>query len=859
MASMEGLRLLGVPLPEHTGRVRVGLEFLKTVLLLRGRGTDALLLLPELSSVRGQQVMALLAATITAAYFWNEELFSLFCLRAFNLTLQHGLTDYASFSFFTFGFALADNLASLRQAFNFGKAAVSLSERRGHPQMRSKSLSLFGMFMFHWCEPLEGGVEILRQAFSANIETGDLTYAGYTSCTLELYFFSQGKHIEEHATEAAAFLDAARQAGDQFATEFHRLCTQVLHNLRGLTRDPVSLDGAGFDEEQALQEYLTRKNGNLLFHYHLFKAMVLFLNGSYDEAARLCDTAGRYLHAVRLLPSVADYAFYHALALAASCPDPRAGVSSGHGRQIRRALRQFAKWVKLCPANFLPRYCLIKAEWERLQGRQWQAMESYDKAIAASAEHGFIHIEAMACERAALFHLDRGSRQLAKGYLVNARHCFSRWGATAKVSQLDETSRTLTGFRETGSTSDGLEMLRAAGWHGFSTTTGSSGILDLMTVIKASQELSGEVALNRLLVRLMEIVIENAGAQRGVLLIEEQGRLRVWASGTADGGSPEISSRQFLEEREDLPTAMIRYVAETGKTMVLDDAANSATFTADPYIVGQRVRSLLCLPILRQGRLAAILYLENNLAEVAFHVNRVEVLNILSAQIAISIENATLYEGLEQKVAERTQELQRALDEITLLSNTDPLTGLANRRYFFAQLEQELVRSDRYRRPLSVLMLDIDHFKKINDTHGHQQGDIVLKGLAEIIRVVFRKCDIIGRVGGEEFAVLLPETPYPNSEMAAEQLRVAVAGHPFALGKTNETLSVTVSLGGLSLDEPPYPSMDVIYSLADQALYSAKNSGRNRSVCRVLREAATIPKISTAAGVVPEGAPRGYR
>ena len=204
----------------------------------------------------------------------------------------------------------------------------------------------------------------------------------------------------------------------------------------------------------------------------------------------------------------------------------------------------------------------------------------------------------------------------------------------------------------------------------------SSGTLDMVTVIKVSQAISGEVRLDRLLHRLIGFMIENAGATRGVLILKRDNCLFIEAEGTTDLNSTVVLQSLPVNDCSSISGSIVNFVARTHEHLVLDDAANSGKFTHDPYIMERASKSIICTPIINQGRMTGILYLENNLATGAYTERRLTVLELLSSQVAISIENARLYEGLkrateeleeynrtlEQKVEERTRELSTEID-----------------------------------------------------------------------------------------------------------------------------------------------------------------------------------------------------
>ncbi len=214
----------------------------------------------------------------------------------------------------------------------------------------------------------------------------------------------------------------------------------------------------------------------------------------------------------------------------------------------------------------------------------------------------------------------------------------------------------------------------------------------------------------------------------------------------------------------------------------------------------------LALPLLAGGRaLGALeLRLSGELAE-----EEVKVLELLCAGAAVALQNAHLY-----------QETQR-------LATTDPLTGLSNYRHFHALLSLEVQRAQRMGYAVGLLMLDLDHFKEVNDAFGHPVGDVVLRKVAEVLRSSLRRTDVVGRLGGEEFGAILPGVNIDEVEVVAQKLRRAVEHTCEPAGSAAPELVVTVSIGGTSFGADEVDAERLV-SCADKALYDAKNSGRNR-------------------------------
>jgi len=330
-------------------------------------------------------------------------------------------------------------------------------------------------------------------------------------------------------------------------------------------------------------------------------------------------------------------------------------------KQINRNLNHLKNYASHCPENFQHKCDLVEAEKARVLGQNWKAQEFYEKAIQGAKKYEFIHEEALAYERASEFYFTLGREEIGKLYLRNAYHCYIRWGAKVKVQQLEEEyPQYLLGISNQNK-SKGLSTT-------ISTTGNDGAVLDLTTIFKASQAISGEIKLENLLQKLMKIVIENAGAQKGCLILEQERNWVIEAQGAIDEETINILQSIPIESIDHdnsipiLPTSIINYVARTKETIVLNDATSEGQFTNDYYIVAKKTKSILCTPLLNQGQLKGIVYLENNLTTSAFTSERVELLNILAAQAAISIDNSRLYQTLEQRVEERTKELTNTLE-----------------------------------------------------------------------------------------------------------------------------------------------------------------------------------------------------
>ncbi|WP_437947961.1 AAA family ATPase [Sorangium sp. So ce296] len=643
---LSGLRLLGVDLPSPDDAERLGAiaaaEAGELKALLAGRAIADLIDLPEVTDPETLVVMDLLEELSIDAIYVGPLLLQVAVFKLVVLSLRHGNARASCSAYAAYGSLLGVAMHDSRAGCAFGQLAMELSRRFGDPRAGCRSGVWYGACVGHFGEPLPVGIAVLREACDMGVRAGDPAYASYAAFFLAVHSMARGESMDEALTELAHYR-RHMDAESRLSVLAHR---QMALSLKGATRAPGDFDDGTIEEARFIAD-LRACSVLALQHYHVAKLQALALSGRHEEAMRVIDASIALgdIESIlfgQLAPTI--FAFYAALStmiVAQGLSGPERAASE---EAALRWLDKLRRWAEGCPANFQHQHLLLSAELARLQGREIDAIDLYEQAIVSASEHGFLQHLALAAERAAELHLDRGRRTLVRGYLVIAHDAYTRWGATAKARTLEERYPHLTAEHVDG---------------------GPSGAaLDATTVMKAVQTISSEIVLERLLQRMMRIILENAGAERGHLLVHRESGLAEEAAGTA-GGEHVTALRSIPVERcTDLPLSIVRYVERTGEILVLDDAANDPRFHADPTVARRRIKSILCAPVVKQRRRLAILYLENNLTTGAFTADRTRVLEVLSSQAAISLENAWLYDTLEQKVAQRTTELQSKNTEL---------------------------------------------------------------------------------------------------------------------------------------------------------------------------------------------------
>ena len=630
------LRALGIDLPAHPTWEEVQAEYETVWQTLNGRSIESLIDLPLMTDPEVRAVMQLFSALTPASYFTDFRLYCLQACRMVKLSMQHGTSSPSAHAYGYWGAMLGPVFHRYRDGHRFAKLACDLVEKHDFIASQAKVYVSMGSVAV-WTHPIATAIDFTGRAFRAAIETGDLMFACYSMFQSVTDLLLRNDPLDAVWRESERALNFTRGAKYGDAADMIGSQQRFIANMQGRTASFSTFSDAEFDEATFEAQLTGSRMSLMICSYWILKLKARYLSGDYVEALAAADKAKPLLSAAAGQIQLLDYFYYTALTVSALYENASAEEQTAW-RQILAAHReQLREWAENNPPTFADKHLLVLAEIARLEGSAFDAMQLYEQAIQSAREDGFVQNEAVAHEVAARFYLARSLETVAHTYLRNARNCYDRWGGLGKLKQLDELYPHLREERDSTSPT---------------ATIGTSiGQLDVETVVKASQALSSEIVLPQLIEKLMRIVVEHAGAERGLLILLRGDEPQIEAEATTGHGGVEVTVRQTAVTPSDLPQSALHYVIRTRERVVLDDATAGNLYSEDSYVRQKSPRSVLCLPIVKQAKLVGALYLENKLTPRAFTSDRVAVLELLASQAAISLENANLYSDLQRSEA----------------------------------------------------------------------------------------------------------------------------------------------------------------------------------------------------------------
>lgn len=731
---LQYLQCIGVQWSPRPTDDEVRQEFQRLWRRLESCAIEEIADLPLISDPEARATMDVLTTLMPPALFTDSNLQCLLIAHIANFSLEHGNSGGSCFAYVWLGMLLGPQFGDYQAGFRFGQLAVDLVEKRGLLGFKARVYLGFG-HVIPWTHHLRTGVPAVQTAFETAQNTGDLSFAAISYGALITHLLARGDRLAGVQREAETALGFAQKTRFGLVADMITGQLGLIRSLRGLTTQFGGFTDDEFDERQ-FEDHL-KSNPRLAYsawRYWIRKLQACYYAADYASAISAGVQAQQFLSPSFLAYfEISEYHFYAALARSAYFDAVPAGERPAQLEALVVHFRQLELWAKNCPENFGNRAALVSAEIARIEGRLLDAELLYEQAIDTAHAHGFVHIEALANELAGRFFLGRGLGRTGLAQMREARACYVQWGADGKVRQLDRLYRQLAAPEP-----------RVAG-------TGSNlaaGQMDLENIIKASQAMSSEIELPKLMETLMTVVLQNAGADRGLLVLTNDGGFSVEVEAEAAAAGIETRMARAAVAQEAYPEALINYVIRTKQRVIIDDTSRPGPTFDEAYLRSGQARSVFSLPLLQQGKLTGVLYLENSQTPYAFTADRVAVLEVLGGQAAISLESARLYDDLGKSEAKYRRIVDTAYEGIMQIG-LDGVTTFVNARMaeMLGYASAEIVG-----KPVTTFLFEEDlpdHARRMENRH---------RGVAELYESRLHRKD------GNTVWVLASATPIFDDE-----------------------------------------------------------------------------------------------
>ncbi|MCY6354885.1 AAA family ATPase [Clostridium sp. ZS2-4] len=653
------LKLMGINMPLEPKQTDIEKSFDNVKEAMEGMEAEDLLDLPSMSNPLKLAAMEIMLSTIPTTYKAAPMLTPILTCKMVELSIKYGNSPLSAGAYAFYGMILCEVRNDIEMGYRIGIMSINLVESQNLKQYKAKVLEINNYCIKHWKEHLKSTLDSLTEGFRAGMENGDFEYGAYCLPAHAKNSFYIGRSLKVVEEETAANTKVLEKIKQGLSLNYERIFGQLVLNMQGKSKNTVELTGEMCDENKTLT--ISSEIGDMIGMFFIFlsKTILYYHFGEYSLAVKTAKKAEENLGGVAGMVDIAVFYWYDSLSRLAIYPN----VSNEQKEEILIRVSEnqtkMKNWSECAPMNFLHKFYLVEAERLRVIGKTDEAIEYYDKSISLAKEYEYINDEALANELATKFWLGKNKYRYAKLHFKEAYFGYKRWGAEAKVKDLQ--NKYLEIFHEKFEENINENQ----------TTITTLELVDINTIMKASKTISQEIVFDELIKNLIKIAIENVGAQKVVFIMKEEDGFIIKGKKEIEEERIAVDLGTSVEEYEDIPRNIINYVSRTNENVILENSIHCAKFGSDKYIIKRKPKSVLCFPLIKQRELKGIIYLENNLMTGAFTRDRLKVLEILSSQIIIALENAKLYKNLEYsneildtKVKERTVQLKQEKDKL---------------------------------------------------------------------------------------------------------------------------------------------------------------------------------------------------